>query len=85
MQERTIETNGDEKIFRQFVSKPTEDELNARLREIHNKAIKDPRTRKIVQLKIGRNKPCPCGSGKKFKKCCIYKVNRGEELVKANR
>jgi uncharacterized protein YecA (UPF0149 family) len=21
--------------------------------------------------KIGRNDPCPCGSGKKFKKCCI--------------
>ncbi|WP_353620113.1 SEC-C metal-binding domain-containing protein [Thalassotalea sp. G20_0] len=19
---------------------------------------------------IGRNEPCPCGSGKKFKKCC---------------
>lgn len=23
-----------------------------------------------VGLKIGRNEPCPCGSGKKFKKCC---------------
>lgn len=21
-------------------------------------------------MKIGRNDPCPCGSGKKFKKCC---------------
>ncbi|MFC1652193.1 SEC-C metal-binding domain-containing protein [Planctomycetota bacterium] len=21
--------------------------------------------------KVGRNAPCPCGSGKKFKKCCI--------------
>ena len=21
--------------------------------------------------KIGRNTPCPCGSGKKFKKCCL--------------
>jgi uncharacterized protein len=20
--------------------------------------------------KIGRNEPCPCGSGKKFKRCC---------------
>ena len=24
--------------------------------------------------KIGRNDPCPCGSGKKFKKCCLLKV-----------
>ena len=23
--------------------------------------------------KIGRNDPCPCGSGKKFKKCCEMK------------
>ena len=23
--------------------------------------------------KIGRNDPCPCGSGKKFKKCCLQK------------
>jgi uncharacterized protein YecA (UPF0149 family) len=23
--------------------------------------------------KVGRNEPCPCGSGKKFKKCCLNK------------
>lgn len=23
--------------------------------------------------KIGRNEPCPCDSGKKFKKCCLQK------------
>jgi uncharacterized protein YecA (UPF0149 family) len=23
--------------------------------------------------KIGRNEPCPCGSGKKYKKCCGVK------------
>ena len=23
--------------------------------------------------KVGRNDPCPCGSGKKFKKCCMNK------------
>jgi len=22
------------------------------------------------EMTIGRNEPCPCGSGKKFKKCC---------------
>ena len=22
-------------------------------------------------LKVGRNDPCHCGSGKKFKKCCL--------------
>ena len=24
-----------------------------------------------LPLKMGKNKPCPCGSGKKFKRCCI--------------
>ena len=24
----------------------------------------------ITKQKVGRNDPCPCGSGKKFKKCC---------------
>ncbi|MDP6438679.1 MAG: SEC-C metal-binding domain-containing protein, partial [Candidatus Brocadiia bacterium] len=23
-----------------------------------------------VELKVGRNEPCPCGSGKKYKQCC---------------
>lgn len=27
--------------------------------------------------KVGRNDPCPCGSGKKYKKCCLGK---GEDL-----
>ncbi len=25
--------------------------------------------------KVGRNEPCPCGSGKKYKKCCLRKSN----------
>jgi SEC-C motif-containing protein len=25
------------------------------------------------ETKVGRNDPCPCGSGKKFKKCCANK------------
>ena len=25
--------------------------------------------------KVGRNDPCPCGSGKKYKKCCLAKEN----------
>jgi len=24
----------------------------------------------IAEKKVGRNDPCPCGSGKKYKKCC---------------
>jgi hypothetical protein len=27
----------------------------------------------VRKEKVGRNDPCPCGSGKKYKKCCIGK------------
>ena len=27
----------------------------------------------ISKKSVGRNEPCPCGSGKKYKKCCINK------------
>src|SRR5208282_270469 len=33
-------------------------------------SIDDPRTLRRIAPKIGRNEPCPCGSGKKFKRCC---------------
>ena len=26
------------------------------------------------KIKIGRNEPCPCGSGKKYKNCCMGKI-----------
>ena len=28
------------------------------------------RTVRRETRKVGRNEPCPCGSGKKYKKCC---------------
>lgn len=30
----------------------------------------DDKPRSKSKVKIGRNDPCPCGSGKKYKKCC---------------
>jgi hypothetical protein len=32
-----------------------------------------PPNRQQIQSKVGRNDPCPCGSGKKYKKCCLQK------------
>ena len=36
------------------------------------KSIEDDYQPIRVEPKIGRNDPCPCGSGKKYKKCCAY-------------
>jgi methionyl aminopeptidase len=36
----------------------------------------------IFTEKIGRNEPCPCGSGRKYKKCCLGKKDLPEEVIK---
>ena len=45
-------------------------------REAEEKLLKE--TPKAEPVKVGqtpgRNDPCPCGSGKKFKKCCGAKA-----------
>ena len=35
--------------------------------DTNRKQIQEPR--RIITKKIGRNEPCPCGSGKKYKQC----------------
>ena len=35
-------------------------------------------------VKIGRNAPCPCGSGKKYKKCCLS-VQQKKRPIKKQR
>lgn len=52
----------------------TDEELGKKKKELFMSVVSDwgiekkqtPKTQK----KIGRNDPCPCGSGKKYKKCC---------------
>jgi uncharacterized protein len=29
----------------------------------------------VASSGVGRNEPCPCGSGKKYKKCCGHDKN----------
>src|SRR5690242_8019223 len=31
-------------------------------------------------MRVGRNDPCPCGSGKKYKKCCLEKDQQAARL-----
>jgi preprotein translocase subunit SecA len=45
-----------------------------RWREIHGDAgAASSSARVTASSKVGRNDPCPCGSGKKYKKCCLLK------------
>ena len=40
-------------------------------------AVKKQPVRK--EKKVGPNDPCPCGSGKKYKKCCMQKDKLSEQ------
>ena len=51
-----------------------EAEIQRLVRAIHKArmlGVPPPQRRK--NPKVGRNDPCPCGSGKKYKKCCLPK------------
>ena len=57
--------NCDENGLIQFIGDCSE-KLNIQLPEL----VRIPERKK----KIGRNERCPCGSGKKYKKCCLENV-----------
>lgn len=55
--------------------RPDEAKRHARLARAERKhgpepGVVLPKSAAAVPLKAGRNDPCPCGSGRKFKKCC---------------
>jgi preprotein translocase subunit SecA len=58
----TVEIRTGEETQRKQVAKPTGESAGA------GGGVKRQPVRK--PQKVGRNDPCPCGSGKKYKKCC---------------
>ena len=50
--------------FRIITAKPKPKKASAAI------SPKSKKARRAAQPKAGRNEPCPCGSGKKFKRCC---------------
>lgn len=61
-------------VFRlQMMKRPPDEEKEKKKRQLkmsHGDEGARPVTVKREGKKIGRNDPCPCGSGKKYKKCC---------------
>jgi uncharacterized protein len=47
-------------IYRYFASR----------RRVAMRTVTESRTHRRPEPKVGRNEPCPCGSGQKFKRCC---------------
>jgi uncharacterized protein YecA (UPF0149 family) len=44
---------------------PSETHVKRGIRIVHGDTV--------LEEKLGRNDLCPCGSGKRFKKCCLKK------------
>lgn len=46
-------------------------------RQLHLKQMEHgPTDEQILKGRVGRNDPCPCGSGRKFKRCCCTAKGR---------
>jgi len=39
--------------------------------KLHRAEAQKHKPTPVKVVKVGRNEPCPCGSGKKYKKCCL--------------
>jgi preprotein translocase subunit SecA len=60
-------------LFRLQLAKSAPEEMPKKKRNLnlsHGNEGGGPVTVRRKEKKIGRNAPCPCGSGKKYKKCC---------------
>jgi len=53
------------------IERRKEQELDAL--QMSGESEPDTRTVRREEPKVGRNEPCPCGSGKKYKQCCAKK------------
>jgi preprotein translocase subunit SecA len=75
IQEQEIREAAPEKRTDLSNYKTQKDELAAQRRLMNQVANQDTRARQTtapikVEKTVGRNDPCPCGSGKKYKNCC---------------
>lgn len=75
--------NGEEAIrthdsFNQQEIENIQKAITPNAREIHaywlarREEVPDQLPHRHTEPRVGRNDPCPCGSGKKYKKCCLH-------------
>ena len=58
----TVRFQNESDVKREQVAKP--------IMAVHGDSDRSVKKQPIRKEKIGSNEPCPCGSGKKYKKCC---------------
>jgi tetratricopeptide (TPR) repeat protein len=79
--DQALESKEHWRFFLTDVASPAQ--LTARFAHLYNELLRRLRRTDRASLhasflgaskKVGRNDPCPCGSGKKYKKCCLGKL-----------
>jgi fructose-specific component phosphotransferase system IIB-like protein len=60
-------------------------ELDQRLGEYQKSLRQAALTDQLIFRKVNRNEPCPCGSGKKYKKCCLAKHEEARKHIPKDR
>ena len=60
-------------------------ELDQRLEAYQTAQRKMALVDQLVMHRVGRNEPCPCGSGKKYKKCCLPQREEARRAVPPER
>lgn len=73
---RWVEEDKHLEIARAFIpsmEEAREAELLSGLPELPEREALSGYTVRRAVAKVGRNEPCPCGSGRKYKKCCLSK------------
>ena len=64
----------DMKVFNEFFGGKDKKEITDKM-DTRLKVLEEKGHTLIKRVEIGRNQKCPCGSGKKFKKCCISAID----------
>ena len=57
-------------LLRAEVRQNLERKEQSKKKETNKRVIETKKAEPIKKKKVGRNDPCPCGSGKKYKQCC---------------
>ena len=71
IEERNVFYERLEHLYEEQGRKQEAAKMRASLKKFNPEVLHSPITPiKRTSPKVGRNDPCPCGSGRKFKKCC---------------
>jgi len=79
MHEQNVLRDGELDTIRRIVEGNNQGEVDKLLLKMTREALRDPDTlRVVINRHVDRHQDCPCGSGRRFKNCCL----RNDNVVK---